>query len=120
MSYEDLFKFVSAEEREQKLLDYQRKIFPLGLPQRDAALNAIRPLMEAKKSDTDLLYVFITAKQKYLESAADPAQRLWKYINSQRFSDTEKKYIMALVLLDTSAESLEEYPTAEDIRQKAE
>jgi len=84
------------------------------MEQRELALSALRPLIDLKVIDTELLYVFITVKEKFVEYDGQEAVDFLK--KHHQFSETEKSYIMALVVLDSGAVSLEEYPTASDIK----
>jgi len=111
--FDDLFKFVRPSEARQRERDFRAKIFPLGMGQRDLALAALRPLIKPKIHDEELLFTFITAKQKYIDDSEHIANI---YLQRQKqFSDDERAHIMELIRLDISAKSLEEYPTATDL-----
>ena len=111
--FEDIFKFVRPSEARQRDRDFKVKIFPLGMEQRDLALAALRPLIKPKIHNEELLYTFITAKQKYIDDSEHIA---YIYLKRQKqFSDDERAHIMELIRLDISAKSLEEYPTAENL-----
>jgi len=117
MPFENMFKFVSQAERKQLDRDFRKKIFPLGPAQKDLALNAIRPLIKTKIRDDLLLFAFISAKEKFVDISESAA---YDYLKKQKqFTDKEKAYLMALVLLDTRAESPERYPTDDDIVKEA-
>ena len=114
----DYFKYMSAASQKKRAQEFERKIFPLGLSQRELALKALRPLINPKLPDTDILFSFISAKEKYMDYAQEGAYYFLKKQN--HLSAAEKWYIMALVLLDINVKSLEEYPCTSDIEQKAE
>ena len=114
MGFEDLFRFISSDERKKRELDFQKKIFPLGLEQKDLALNALRPLVNPKIHDFDLMYMFISAKEKYIENSEHSARI---YLENQRsLSNADKTYIMSLILIDACVKSLEEYPNTSSIK----
>ena len=118
MPFMDMFSFVSPEEQKRREREFQKKVFPLGLEQKNLALNALRPLINPKIRDQELLFAFILSKQKYVETSDQDAT--CSVLGKQRlFSETERSYIMALILLDASAESLSEYPSATDVKLKA-
>jgi hypothetical protein len=111
-----MFGFESKAEKEKKMRQFQQMILPLGLEQKGAILNALRPVMNKKIHDTEILYAFFVSKEKYLDSDRNMAEPE-EYLNGLKsFSADERKYILKLVLLDIKAQSLEEYPTAEDIK----
>ena len=118
MDLNNIFSFTSPAQRREKERAYEKKLFPLGIEQRDFALKALRPLINSKKSDAELLFAFISTKEKLID---DSEQMAYAYLERQRyFSDLEKAYIMALVLLDVNVVSLEEYPNTEDVKSKKE
>ena len=118
MGFEDLYKFISSDERRKRELDFQKKIFPLGLEQKDFVLNALRPLVNSKIHDFNLLYAFITTKQKFIEDSECSARAHLEKQSS--LSNAEKTYVMSLVLLDACVNSLEEYPNTSSIKSFAE
>lgn len=115
MSMAELFRYTNPAERELRDREYLKKIFPLGLQQRDLALAALRPLIKPKVRDEELLYTFIATKQKFVDYSEQKARA---YLEGQKyFSDGEKKHIMALVLLDAKVTTLEEYPATADVEE---
>jgi hypothetical protein len=113
-----LFGFESREDREKKMQEYQQKILPLGIGQKDAALSALRPVVNKKIIDTEILYAFFVSKEKYLDSGQNMSKPEAFLNKMKSFSADEKKYILKLILLDIETKSLEGYPTAEDILKK--
>ena len=118
MSLSELFTFVSPEEKRRRDRDFVEKIFPLGLEQRELALQALRPLIRPKISDEILLYAFIAAKEKYLDDFEQKAAVACLQ-KQPFFSDTEKSYVAALILLDVKVKSKAEYPCADDVKEAA-
>jgi len=118
MSLSDLFRFISPEEKSIRQRDFQNKVLPLGLEQKGLALNAMRPLINPKLSDEELLYTFFIAKQKYIDTSnIDVVHNSLK--KHDILSETEQSYIVALILLDTHATSLEQYPNSNDVKSRA-
>lgn len=108
--------FERADERRQKGLEYQKKIFPLGLEQRDAALLALRPHISNKINDAEALYSFVISKETYLKANGD-MDAVVLLLDKRRFlTDSEKASIIALLRLDAAVQNLEDYPTADDVR----
>lgn len=119
MGLADWFQLPSMEERKKQSLAYQKEIFPLGLAQRDLALERLRQAVNPRIQVYELLYSFIVAKQKYLEAETDAVQTAREYLKKRKlFSEKEVNWILALILLDTRVTSLEAYPQTGDIEQK--
>lgn len=121
MGFADWFQLPSLEERKKQSLAYQKEIFPLGLTQRDLALKRLRQAVSLSIADSELLYVFIVAKQTYLEAEIDAVHTARTYLKKHKlFSEKEENLVLALILLDTQVTSLETYPQMGDIEQKSE
>ena len=102
--------FTSAEERRRREKEYQNKIFPLGMGQRDLALAALRPNIRVKISDAEVLYAFVVAKQHYLDADGD-ISAAETYLNKTGiFIEPEKRIIMKLIKLDAAVTDLDDYP----------
>lgn len=115
MGLSDMFRFTSVEERQKKSDEYQKKIFPLGLEQRELALKTLRPLIRPKIKDTELLFVYVVAKEAYLDGKFDG---LDKHLRRQRsLTAQEIAYVKALVQLDAGLVSLDGYPDAETVKE---
>ena len=109
--------FISAEERKIQEKEYLNKIFPLGLGQRDLALAALRPHIRGRIKDAELLYNFIVAKQKYLDTEGDiPA--VTSYIKkSGVFTEEEGRRVLTLIKLDGLVTDLDNYPKPESLSE---
>ncbi|MDR1705824.1 MAG: hypothetical protein LBS19_14225 [Clostridiales bacterium] len=119
MPFDNIFKFISREEREKQSRAYQKRIFPLGLGQRDAVLAALRPLINRKIDDSGILYIFIAAKQEYLDDDQDPDTVVRKFLNKRKdLNENEKDCVAALIRLDADITGLEDYPSSEEISVK--
>ncbi len=110
--------FLSKEEREKNFEEYQKRLFPLGIKQRDLALLAIRDLVSKKIRDEELLFYFIVSKQKYMEN--NELSKIYKYLKNRGiFNEDEIKNILSLVILDHNTTSLDSYPTRDIISKRA-
>ncbi|MCL2702279.1 MAG: hypothetical protein FWE91_01555 [Defluviitaleaceae bacterium] len=107
--------FTSKEERLRKEKEYVRKIFPLGIEQRELALAALRPHISPRINDAEILYAFIVAKQKYLDADNDIRDAEAYMKKTGGFTGDEKRRILTLIKLDAGAENLSDYPGAESI-----
>lgn len=117
----DGFPFQSKDEVERQRQDFEKRVFPLGLKQREAARLVLRKLIPHVKNDSELLFAFISSKDVYMineqsEKAFALARAQMKKL--RYFSEEDKDKIMALLLLDVRVSSLEEYPTEEDVLKK--
>ena len=118
MGWFDGFPFQSREDMEREKRDFERRVFPLGLAQRDAARTVLRELIPHIKSDSESLFAFISAKDIYMlnEQTDEALARARAQMKKLRyFTEEDKDKILALLLLDATATSLEEYPTAQEV-----
>ncbi|MDR2903203.1 MAG: hypothetical protein LBU77_01660 [Clostridiales bacterium] len=107
--------FVSREERERKENAYMKKVLPLGPGQKEAALALLKPLIGAVISDPELFYFFLVAKERFLDEKKLPEIR--RYLKKHgSFKDHDIKTIISVAVLDSRAESVEAYPSLEDVK----
>ncbi len=121
MGWFDGFPFKSKAQMDKERAEFEQRIFPLGLEQRDEALRLLRQFFSRKRKDDEVLYAFISSKDSYTraQNPEDSLKRIHtKLRKHNKFSDNEIQVIMALLPLDAGAESLEGYPTAEDIKKQ--
>lgn len=119
MGLADWFSIISPEERARREREYRKKVLPFGDWQKEAALSLLKRLLGTKRTDQELFYFFITAKEKVLDEIPLPDIR--KYLNQRgKLKDDEIQLLLSLVQLDCSAESPEAYPSIEDIRAFSE
>ena len=112
--------FVSKEERARRAREFDQRVFPFGLEaQRQAARDLLSTqLGKGRSKDNELLFAFIVAKDKYLlenkgDAGYQAAVRQLKKLGW--ISKDQKNFILAFLLLETRIQSLDEYPTEEDV-----
>lgn len=120
----DGFPFASREQQEKDRAAFEKRVFPLGLAQRDKAREVLQQLLAGKRTrDTDRLFAYITAKDSYTQQQ-DPANALaaaQDTLKKQKWlTDESRRTMLALVLLEADTQTLENYPTADDVRRKAQ
>jgi hypothetical protein len=118
------FPFQSKEDRERKAKEFEDRVFPFGVEaQRNAVTALLKELGTSPKAQTqDLLYAYISAKDKYVlkgkdENAFSIARQQVTKLKWVEASD--RRIILAMIKLDTDIQSLENYPTADEIRTYA-
>ncbi len=118
------FPFVSREQLEREERDFKNRIFPLGIEQREHIATILSEVIPEVRNESDRLYAFISAKDAYMQeytydagraiSLARDAIRVMRWKNSHL-----ENLILSLIILELPLTSLDEYPTAEMVRQKA-
>ena len=123
MGWLDGFSFKTKEQREKESKAFEKQVFPLGIWQRDAARAVLEQFEMPKISSEQRLFAFICAKEKHTEKedAREALQSAADELNRHRWlPPNARTVITALLLLEAGAEDLERYPTAEQVRQKAQ
>ena len=118
----DGFPFKSKEETEREKQEFQKRVFPLGMVQRDAAQRVLEELFQDPKRLREYLFAFIVSKDRYtMQDMTDEAMEdVQVQLKRQKWlKEDDKRLIVALLLLDCRATSLESYPTAQEVRQLA-
>ncbi|MEA5050804.1 MAG: hypothetical protein VB021_04945 [Oscillospiraceae bacterium] len=116
---EKMFSFKSKEQLEKERLEFEARIFPLGVEEtRARILEALRPYFRKKADTTEILYPFLMAKQQYLDQT--PLEDIARAVKKSAFrvGDTEARAVLALVLLEQDAGSIADYPTAQEVEKK--
>ncbi len=118
------FPFVSKEQLEREEREFTHRIFPLGMEQREHASAVLREVLPEVKNESDRLYAFISAKDTYAQEYTFDAERALTLARSAiQFMRWKKPHlenlILALIVLEIPLTSLEDYPTADMVRQKA-
>ena len=110
--------FKSKEQSERESREFKERVFPFGETQRESARSVLRQIVSPKMRDTEMLFAFLSAKDRYIldekspKSLEDSRNRLKK----QGFAkERDIDLILALVQLDSISASLDSYPTAEDV-----
>ncbi len=125
MQWFDGFPFKSKEKIRKEKEAFERRMLPLGQEQKARALAMMQELMEGKVPDTELLFAYFTAKDRYLtyidegmdvamEMAGEGLER-----PTTRLNAWNRHMVVALVRLEDGISSLEEYPTKEAVAELA-
>jgi hypothetical protein len=114
------FNIMSKEEKAKAADEYNRIIFPLGKEEHKAkVLSVLHEVCTGKYRDEELLFVFITSKDKYLDesNSLDGLKIVMKINKDQRWiSEDNLRMVVTLVYLESDITSLENYPTAEAVK----
>lgn len=117
----DLLMFKSKGQRQRDEAEFFARVFPLGPGQKDAAAGLLEQLPAGAKGRMDekeRLFLFICAKEAYLAAATED-ERLGAaeaYLKKHSKMDTTARSAMlALLVLDSRAQSLEGYPTLQQV-----
>ncbi len=119
----DGWPFKTREQEEKEKKDFEKRVFHLGIEQREAARAVIKEGTSAKLKDKEGLFAFICVKDAYTQGEEDNngpefAQNAMK--KQKWIKKDDMKFIYALVCLDVRTSSLETYPTAEDVHEYME
>lgn len=123
MGWFDGFPFKSKVQIEKERKDFQNKVLPLGIPQREKVRELLQEVMNPKLKDDEALFTYLCAKEAFVEQEDDEqgGKAALHSIHKQKWVSAEdKKKILALILLEKGIETLEEYPTAAMVNEKAE
>jgi len=117
--------FVSKEERERRAREFDIRVFPLGLEGQRAAVCKLlsTQLDKGRGRDSELLFAYLTAKDKYILSGKEEKglkAASFQLKNLGWLSKEQKRFILALVLMDSQIQSLDEYPSEHDILEYME
>jgi hypothetical protein len=117
--------FVSREERERRQKEYADRVFPFGVDaQRERTAAVLRELFggEKKYDAQDALFCFISAKAAYAQAGegGDGYAKAGAQLRKLRFKQPDKIALMlAFIELESNIASLDDYPTADDVRRRA-
>lgn len=123
MGWFDGWPFKSGEKMQKEQQEFEKRVFPFGMEQRDKAQAVLQQLSTGKQSIQEMMFAFIHAKDNYTqEEDADKAlARSNAVLDKLRWrKPQDRQLVQALLLLDLSAPSLEEYPTAEQVQAACE
>lgn len=121
----DGFPFKTKEQQQREERAFQKRVFPLGPGQKEAAQRVVCELLQGMDQQ-EALFAFICAKdawqiamedERYDEVADSALQALQ---NQRGLSGQQKKLLVTFVRLETHADSLENYPTADEVRAAAQ
>lgn len=117
----DGWPFKSKEQLERERRDFEKRVFPLGEAQRTMAAALLAELMSKKLKEDERMYAYISAKDKYTqEDEEERAMHLARQTLMQQkwLTDSDRLVALALVRLEIGIEGLDEYPTADRVRQE--
>lgn len=116
MSWFEGFPFKTRAQMEKERKQFQSRVLPLGEPQKQAALLVLQQVVSAKVPDSERLFAFFAAKDKYLEGLEDeeeaPKAAMQAIKKQPGLTLQDKLNIVALIHLEHAISTLEEYPTA--------
>ncbi|GHU67416.1 hypothetical protein AGMMS49983_18550 [Clostridia bacterium] len=118
----DGFPFTSKEDRERRTKDFENRVAPHGVEaQRDRMREMMKELFPEMDSK-DAMFVFFDAKDSYTKKEKGEAGRAAAAarLKKLRWVDERKtQIILAYVELESEIESMDDYPTAEQILARA-
>ena len=125
------FGFESKEKREKRQRRFYSRMYPLGKEQQSWEIDMLKQIFP-KSRDVDLMqFEVINVREVLLDSRLDPdddeytseevGMRVWAKSQSARFfKDDAKKIIKAMAILEDKAKTMEELPSAEEIKALAQ
>ena len=133
MGFADWFTFKSAKQREKEAKMYARWAFPYGEAQREKLTQLMGELMP-KENPKAAMAIFLMGRQAYRGAydddpedlqARDESQKmaaLDRLLETQLFGKYRKllPYYKSLVLADADVDETLNYPSAEELRRRAE
>ncbi len=122
ISWLEGWPFKSKEQQDKEQQEFSARVFPLGEGQREKALAVLRQVASPKLRDSELLFAFISTKDRYVQNDCSPEalEKARVQLNRLRWmKKPDTDMVLALVRLDSLAESLEDYPSADAVRAAA-
>lgn len=117
------FPFKTKEQEQKEQDDFKKMIIPFGEKQSAKALSIISTLLTSEKlKETEKLYIFFIAKEKYLqqENAENARAAVYSILEKQpHVSLQEYNSLLAFIVLESRIKTLDEYPTLAQIEEKA-
>ena len=121
MGWFEGFPFTSKEERERKKKEFENRVAPYGVDEQRKVLTTVLQELFPKIDIRSSLFVFYDAKDSYIvnemgdEGRAAAMARMKK---SKWLSDRDKKVFLTLIEMESEIDSLEDFPTAEEVMQR--
>ena len=116
------FPFVSKEERERRRKDFENRMAPYGVDETRDNLQQILKELFPSLDQRDSLFVFYDTKDSYTKSGKgeeglDVAK---KRMSRLRWIDERnKKLFLTFIEMESEITSLDEYPTAKQVLDRA-
>jgi len=114
----DGFPFVSKEERERRRRDFEKRVVPFGVEEQRGKLKGILKELFPGVDITDAVFVYFNAKDAYTnkETKVEAEFAARQKLKNVRWVDGQGvAKMLRLIELETGIESLEEFPTAQDV-----
>lgn len=116
-----LLDFRSAAQKKEDYRQFQLCVLPLGDGQKEKAA-AVLAAAPKKAPPERLMFLFLVAKERYLETEraektqAECRKESLHYLGRFHLTSRENlAYVFCLALLDMQTESLDDYPTADQV-----
>jgi hypothetical protein len=122
MGWLDGFPFVTKEERDRRAREFENRLLPYGLEeQRNCAKQTLKALFPDLDS-VDSMFAFFDAKDAYTKNekgatgraAAEAKLKRLKWVDARM-----TKILLSYIELESEIHSLEQYPTPEEIIDRA-
>lgn len=115
MDLNEIFLPKGKKRRQAEETAYRERIFHLGPGHRETALARMRSLIREEKTDAELVYVYTCVKDLFTgKQKEDFREALREWYKETYLYPGDKLRAIALVLLETKATCLEDYPRAEE------
>lgn len=122
MGWFDGFPFKSREQMKKEQQEFEKTVFPFGMQQREVALLVLREVTSKKLPDDQKLFAFISAKDRFAKAETEEeglAQVGKSFAKQNWLKQEDRSAIVALILLEYRIASLDDYPTAQQVRERA-
>ena len=117
------FEITSRKEQRNREKRYYKKMFPLGEMQRDRELDVFRQFSVLRGiKEQDLMYQLLCVKECLCQEEEERAEavRVWRgSVLAKRMTREMQNILIALAELEADCESLEEFPAANEIADRA-
>lgn len=115
---ENLFTSKTPAQREKEQEEFDKKILPMGQPQLEAARGVLAVVLSKRLYESERMFTFISGKDKYIEGGKGAAgtEEAKKYLAAQkRLTPQDRVVLLEFIRLEAELESLENYPTPEQV-----
>ncbi len=118
----DGWPFKTREQEDKEKRDFEKRVFPFGPEQKDAAEAVLKEGITGKLKNQEKLFAFICAKDACMLNGGeeeDGLEKAQEALKKQKWVSAEdRKFIYTFMRLEIRATSLEDYPTVEQVRQQ--
>ena len=114
------FPFQTKAQMEAEQAAFEKRVFPFGVDEtREKARALLSPYATKKVGERELLFAYISAKDSYAQAGdGDEGLAAAKHTLKRQnwLSADAVSAILALVRLEDGSTSIDEFPTAEELR----